>query len=66
MKRKQLIVFTLPFFFNANYNQSVDLYFNCICAVLYLNHEGEICQGGRVDSSSCTGTHDERDLRDDS
>ncbi len=31
----------------------------------YLNHEGEVCQGGGVDSSSCTGTHDEGDLRDD-
>ena len=32
----------------------------------YLNHEGEICQGRGVDGSTCTGTHDEGDLRDDS
>lgn len=35
-------------------------------AALYLNHEGEICQGGGVDRPSCTGTHNEGDLRDHS
>lgn len=31
----------------------------------YLNHEGEIREGGRVNGSSSTGAHDEGDLRDD-
>lgn len=46
----------------TNYNYC----FICIRAASYLNHEGEICQGGGVDGSSCTGTHDEGDLRYDS
>ena len=38
-----------------------------ICVlVAYLNHEGEVCEGGGVDGSSGTGPHDERDLRHDS
>lgn len=32
----------------------------------HLHHESEICEGRRVDGSSCTGAHDEGYLRDDS
>lgn len=32
----------------------------------YLDHEGKICQSWGINSTSCTRTHDERDLRDNS